>query len=146
MINYGNIPPRILDKFYVDLETDCWIWTAGHVSQRQPYGNVWINGHTRRAHRVMYELCVGTIPVGLQLDHLCRVLPCVNPSHLEPVSNKVNVLRGIGITARNARKTHCLRGHPFDEVNTLVRSLGRECMACKRYRWKEQNIKRRLAS
>jgi hypothetical protein len=71
----------------------------------------------------------------LQLDHLCRVRHCVYPAHLEPVTPRENVLRGETVAASNARKTHCLRGHPFDEVNTChwqSRPGRRDCRECKR--------------
>jgi len=64
-------------------------------------------------HRWAYTYFVGPIPEGATLDHLCRHRWCVNPWHLEPVSRGENVLRGEGLSARHARQTHCLRGHPF---------------------------------
>lgn len=83
------------------------------------------------AHRFVYEMTVGPIPSGLQLDHLCRNRRCVNPDHLEPVTSRENTLRGDGPTAQNARKSHCHRGHPFSGDNLFVRSDGtRRCRAC----------------
>jgi HNH endonuclease len=80
----------------------------------------------------MYRLLVGPVPEGLELDHLCRNRACVNPAHLEPVSHRENVLRGASFAAINAVKTHCIHdGHPFDDVNTIVRPEGRRgCRAC----------------
>ena len=87
------------------------------------------------AHRIAFELHKGIIPKGLTIDHLCRVLSCVNPSHLEVVSMKENVLRGNSPLAQKARQTHCLRGHVFSFDNIYRRSDGhRQCRACLRLR------------
>lgn len=89
-----------------------------------------------RGHRVMYEALVGPVPEGLVIDHLCRVRHCVNPEHLEPVTRKENLRRGRN---HNRDKTHCLKGHPFDEENTYQRSSGRRgCRACQRS-WSRQS-------
>ena len=73
-------------------ETPCWVWQRG--SNGNGYGGIWTDGKWRRAHRVFYERHVGPIPAGLDIDHLCRVTRCVNPEHLEPVTEAVNVQRG----------------------------------------------------
>lgn len=115
------------------LNTPCWPWTAG--LGRGGYGVFWVPPHQRCAHRLSYELEVGPIPDGLVIDHLCRNRSCINPGHLEPVTHRINLLRGETIQAANARKTHCLRGHPFDEENTDRQSDGyRRCRACKKAR------------
>jgi HNH endonuclease len=69
----------------------CWLWTA---ATNYGYGVFRIDRRSIYAHRYAYELLVGPIPDGLQLDHLCRVPPCVNPTHLEPVTHRENILRG----------------------------------------------------
>lgn len=107
--------------------TPCWIWQRN--TDQAGYGR---HG-SKRAHRMVYESRIGPIPEGLTLDHLCRVHACVNPDHLEPVTRAVNVMRGEGHAAVNARKTHCVRGHKFDERNTFIRPEGwRACRACHR--------------
>lgn len=106
----------------------CWVWTAANASG---YGRFWV-GHLVVAHRFAYELLVGPIPDGMQLDHLCRNPPCVNPAHLEPVTCRVNLLRGETQTARRSRQTHCSRGHEFTAANTYTKPNGaRNCRACK---------------
>lgn len=117
----------------------CWIW-LGHL-QPNGYGTLKVGGRAGRsvyAHRVSYETHVGPIPPGLEIDHLCRVRNCVNPEHLEPVTRRVNVQRGIGpalLGRLNANKTHCSNGHPFDAANTYLRPTGgRSCKACQRAR------------
>ncbi|MFD9879982.1 HNH endonuclease signature motif containing protein [Streptomyces alboflavus] len=119
---------RFLDKIR-GTAGGCWEWT-GHVKPNG-YGQVRINRRALHAHRVAYEAVRGPIPEGLVLDHLCRNRACVNPDHLEAVSHRTNILRGNGPAAHNARRTHCLRGHPFDDANTYVAANGaRHCRTC----------------
>lgn len=94
----------------------CWIWPKR--LDEDGYGQVGYMGKHQRVHRLFYLFLVGAIPDGLQIDHLCRNRACVNPAHLEIVPQKVNLLRGEGICAKNARKTHCKRGHEFTTENT----------------------------
>jgi hypothetical protein len=120
------------ERFWAKVDTSggasgCWLWRVG-----DGYAQFYFEGRVQPAHRVAYELVVGPIPDGLELDHLCRNHPCVNPAHMEPVTHQVNVLRGVGITARRAQQTHCLRGHPLSGANLYMRSDGgRECRACR---------------
>ena len=108
----------------------CWAWT-GAINSRG-YGCIGINGKSQLSHRVAYELLVGAIPAGLQIDHLCRNKKCCNPSHLEPVTAKVNSSR-----TDQAEKTHCVNGHPLTGANLIVRPYGdrglvkRNCRTCK---------------
>lgn len=100
----------------VDDSGACWLWLGG--MNELSYGHVWWGGRTRLAHRISYELLVGPIPDGLTLDHLCTNPWCVNPVHLEPVTQQVNNIRADGVSGVNARKTHCKRGHEFTPENT----------------------------
>jgi hypothetical protein len=103
-------------------------------------------GLRRQAHRYAYELLVGPIASGLVLDHLCRNPGCVNPKHLEPVTDRENTRRGISSAAENAKKTHCYRGHPFDERNTYVNLKGkRACRECAKAYQKRLRDSRRVA-
>jgi hypothetical protein len=90
-------------------------------------------GSSLLAHRVAYEQVFGPIPAGMTLDHLCRNRRCVNPDHLEPVTNRENILRGTSPSAVHARKTHCPKGHSYSAENTYTKPRGsRECRTCKR--------------
>lgn len=110
----------------------CWLWT-GHVSPKG-YGVIGVGGRKlMRAHRYSYERFVGPVPEGMQLDHLCRVRSCVNPEHLEPVTNRENVVRG---NTSRGPKPHCKRGHAFDSANTYIHPKRgtRHCRECQRAR------------
>jgi len=127
---------RVLSKIkpesdpHPKLGTPCWLWTSCQTTAG--YGRYAIIRNRRRtmlmAHRLCYELLMGEIPPGLHLDHLCRVPLCVNPAHLEPVLPKENYLRGYGVGALNARKTHCMRGHSSWRRTTIG---NRMCSVCR---------------
>jgi hypothetical protein len=129
----------------------CWEWAASR--SREGYGRFFLgrdeNGkHNALAHRFAYEVLVGPIPEGLQLDHLCRNPPCVNPAHLEPVTSRENSLRGEGLVGQRARQTHCLRGHPLSGSNVLIRNCrpgSRVCRACLKTYDRERSRRRRAA-
>ena len=90
--------PSTEERFWAKVDKDapngCWIWTGS--LNALGYGFFFYKGQTRLAHRVVHELSKGTFPEGLVTDHLCRTPACVNPNHLEPVTNRENTIRGIG--------------------------------------------------
>ncbi|MFI1018011.1 HNH endonuclease signature motif containing protein [Streptomyces sp. NPDC020965] len=124
--------PELTDRFLakiVDGPLGCWDWT-GHVKPNGD-GQLKVNGHPQYAHRAAYTLTRGPIPEGLVIDHLCRRRLCANPDHLEVVSHRTNVLRGVSPAARRARQTHCVRGHRFDTSTTYIAPNGtRHCRRC----------------
>lgn len=128
----------------------CWVWTG--PMDPYGYGKFFrvepLKGRTRLpAHRASYEYLVGPIPDGLVLDHLCRNHPCVNPEHLEPVTDRENILRGKSLAAKNARVTHCPKGHPYAGDNLKITKTGRRrCITCNREYAKEQRERARLAA
>lgn len=114
--------------------TGCWLWSSW---QAGGYGRIKVRGKSYQAHRYIYELLIGPIPNGLQLDHLCRQTFCVNPEHMEPVTQRENCRRGIGPAAQCARRTHCPEGHPLEGENLVPSLLAkgtRLCLICKHKR------------
>lgn len=137
---HGDDLARILS--YVDASGDCWEWT-GAVSQ-YGYGLTRHGGYsTRMAHRALWSELVGPIPKDMTIDHLCRNKLCVNPDHLEVVTMQVNQLRGYSPAGKNARKTHCKRGHPLSGDNIYRYGTQRICKQClllrgRQYYWRDK--------
>lgn len=122
-------------------EDGCWLWT-GHLV-RNGYGEIAIPGGRKYVHRLAYELFVGPIPDGMQLDHrchsnsprcigICEHRACFNPDHLEPVTARENNLRSRSLSAAHARKTSCPNGHPYDYATPTGRRRCRTCDNAKR--------------
>ena len=119
----------IQDKISIDVN-NCWNWTANKTSAG--YGKLWGD----MAHRLSYQAYTGPIGKGLDIDHLCRNRGCVNPEHLEPVTRKENLSRGIGISLQKkaaAAKASCKNGHLLTSENTYIRPSDgiRQCRKCK---------------
>jgi hypothetical protein len=130
----------------VEWSEGCWLWTGATA---KGYGKFFVGrtpeGRDRLspAPRVAYELAVGPIPEGMQIDHLCRTPLCVRPDHLEPVTPRLNSLRGRSLSAERARRTHCPAGHRLTPDNTfLSKRRQRSCRECRRLR---QRTSERLA-
>lgn len=123
-------------EYYVpEPNTGCYLWLGainsdghGNFTRMSP------RKHSVAAHRMAWELANGPIPPGLVIDHLCRVRPCVNPSHLRAVTSRENTLCGIGPAAMCAKRTHCPHGHPYDINNTYRHKangrVARRCRTC----------------
>lgn len=132
-MEYGDerLPAGLWAKTTVNPETGCWEWQGWR--NHAGYARAKFAGETQvlRLHRRTYAAVHGEIPDGMTIDHLCRVRHCINPVHLEAVSQRENALRGNTVNAANLAKTHCLRDHPFDEQNTYRYPDGRRgCRAC----------------
>jgi hypothetical protein len=123
-----SIDERFISKVRepFDAHNDCWEWTG--FKSDDGYGQISLNGKSAKAHRVSYELFVGPIPKGHQIDHMCRNHACVRPDHLQVLPRSENCGQW------NRGKSHCKRGHEFNTVNTHEYDGGRYCRICDRER------------
>ncbi len=128
----------------VDKSDSCWNWTG--LISIYGYGVFYDGKRTIHAHRFSYELHKRKIPKGLVVDHLCRNRKCVNPDHLEAVTQRVNILRGESHQAKNARKTHCIRGHKLTKKRGNRSHQKRECIMCIRLYYREITKKKNLVT
>lgn len=141
-----RLPLRVRRRIGYRYQTQCWPW-LGALFVRG-YGQLRDNDTQRVGHasRYVYQRLVSAIPDGLELDHLCRQHDCVNPSHLDPVPHRINVLRGESPSAQNARKVACKHGHPFSPENTrIVAASRRVCKQCRRVANRAYKQRRRAA-
>jgi hypothetical protein len=135
---------RFAEKWTPEPNSGCWLWTASLTTAG--YGSIGVGaGRTRNAHIVSWNLHRGDVPDGLELDHLCRNRACVNPDHLEPVTGRENVRRGLlGVLA--VKPTNCPQGHEYTPENTSFTKRGwMYCDQCKRDKALPRMRARRLA-
>jgi hypothetical protein len=125
----------VSERFWqkVDKSGDCWTWTG--QMHHLGYGRFSVSaGVNLLAHRFAYEDILGSIPSGLELDHLCRNRACVRPEHLDPVTHAVNMgrstLSGDGSRRRAAQRTHCPQNHPYSGDNLIMDNGARRCRIC----------------
>ena len=111
-------------------ETGCWIWQGSKT--KYGYALVVVDKKNMYGHRLSYELFRGPIPKGYVIDHLCRVTSCVNPDHLEAVTNSENALRAAPYnTTRTKRPSRwCRNKHVRTPENTKVTADGHRCLIC----------------
>lgn len=133
-----NIKLRHIKSFilHTDGSGNCWIWQS--TVEKSGYGRIKVNTKNVLAHRFAYELFIGDIPDGLVLDHLCRNRKCVNPAHLEPITQKQNCIRG-NTGLHNAIRTECVKGHIFSGVNINGKRI---CHTCNNISSKECRLRR----
>ena len=124
----------VLSRLDVGHPLGCWIWTS--TRSADGYGRARsVTEGWKPVHRLVFEYLRGPVAHDMTLDHLCRNRLCANPDHLEVVTMRTNVLRGYGPSAANARKTHCLRGHPLFGENLRINSQKRRvCRTCEQAR------------
>ena len=151
---YGSLDllgPTTEDKFWAQVDRSdtngCWIWNGSTTNAG--YGRFHHdNRRSMGAHVFSYMLANGPVPDGKVIDHLCRTPLCVNPGHMEPVTERENILRGTSPSAINARATHCKRGHAFSGDNLILRSDGkhtsRVCRTCMNDKSRRDGAARRI--
>jgi len=133
------VPGGAADAAPPSFEGECWTWARTNADG---YGVIYIGTKGKPMHVYAYEQLVGRIDPRLELDHLCRNRACFNPKHLQPVTHRVNLMRGKTIAAHNAKKTHCPAGHAYEGENLIVyrhesgknKGTHRMCRMCKRIR------------
>lgn len=126
-----GLPPKMQGKIEVS-DSGCWLWRMSMMSNG--YGNAWDGKRVRTAHRYAYEFMVGPIPSGLVIDHLCRVRSCVNPGHMQPVTQRENMRRAGWFKYRELRR-ECPRHGTDGMVVRLApdrpRGVRVECRECR---------------
>lgn len=132
-----KLPQVLADKIMPEPMSGCWLWVGGQIGG---YGSLYWNGKSQRAHRVIYAFFRGEIPDGLVMDHLCRLPACVNPDHLEPVTDKINTQRGL----HGVLRTQCSKGHPYGDVPKIDKRGQRVCVHCARVAKRKYKKKIRL--
>ena len=130
-----ELPSWVEKKISPEPNSGCWLWTA--AINEHGYGTLRLGRHKGKtqnylAHRFTFEFYNGPILDGSILDHTCRQRACVNPDHLEAVTHRVNILRGVGVSAQNAKKLKCDSGHSLETAYLIGHRAHRKCRECQR--------------
>lgn len=132
---FSKIPQRITRQIAV-AANGCWVWCG--LKDRDGYGVTRESPVKQgRVHRVVWKIFNGDIPPGLVIDHLCCQRDCCNPEHLRVCTHRENLFAAHSLSTpkRFAEKTHCPKGHPYDEINTYRHARGRMCRTCQHERY-----------
>ena len=130
---------RVLSRITVNNQ-GCWEWKS--PLHDGGYATMSVDDKSQYIHRLIYEYYHGQIQSDLQIDHLCRNRKCVNPIHLELVTQKENIMRGKGVGVLNSLKTQCPKGHPYTKENLIMYKDGsKKCRICHNERQKQYQRK-----
>jgi len=127
-----KLKEKDIERFWkhVNKTATCWIWKAS--KSNRVYGNFSVKDVLFRAHRISYFIKNGEVKREFTIHHKCNNPSCVNPDHLQQISLKENTLLGNSFSAKEARQTHCKRGHKFTKENTYIFPNGwRSCRKCR---------------
>ncbi len=128
IVKYKSFMEVVLERTVRD-KNNCWNWTG---SKTGGYGNIQWGGKPLRAHRLSYLDFYGELDETLVIDHICKNTACVNPTHLEQVTQTENILRGNAPSSKNKTKTHCKFGHTLNKDNIRYEGTSRRCLVCKK--------------
>lgn len=123
---------RVFEK--ATIGDGCWEWQA--CKTPGGYGRMMFRGRMTTGHRAAMIVTGHDVPVGMHVDHICKNIVCIRPSHLRVVTPRQNVRYSDAVTGINSRKTHCKRGHPLSGNNLYERPYrgitARQCLTCRR--------------
>lgn len=136
MPSYRPEADRFWEKVEIYGPDECWLWTAGKFGRKgEEYGCFWLTGGRKQigAHIWSYVQAKGDYPLGYVIHHICEVRLCVNPDHLEPKTQRENILLGNGVAAQDARKVVCKWGHSLEDAFIIGKGR-RDCRTCRKLR------------
>ncbi|NWA62995.1 HNH endonuclease [Pantoea sp. B9002] len=137
-----TLEERLLSKVAKNPNSGCWEFTGSLY--KNGYGQIWNGARAEQAHRVAYRFYVAEIPADKEIDHLCKNRRCVNPKHLDIVTHQENIARSNTVMGENARKTHCMRGHPLEGENLIItKQKTRQCRICSNMRARNAKARRK---
>lgn len=124
MLIDDKIRQRFWSHVRIIAESDCWYWAGARTDR---YGRMRVQGKQTYAHRLSLVIAGNELDPDRVVDHRCRNTFCVNPTHLEQVTQLENMRRGA-----HATKTHCKHGHEYTPENTRIDSYSgsRRCRMC----------------
>lgn len=141
-MNYSKYKDALehFNTLVIKLDNGCWILSTATANGYSQFGHL---GVKYRAHIFSYKNFVGPIHGTNEIHHKCEFKPCVNPDHLEQLTNQEHLMKHPNnILCQNALKTHCPQGHEYNDENTFRDKKGRQCKACRKVQEAKRHLKR----